>query len=74
MTRNEILHMHILGVGLSGMEPDLGHPTNISELLQSACEECFECDRTELLDALYTLPREHASLITYVTQGEGLSL
>lgn len=72
MTRNEILQWHILGLGFSGVAPDLGHPTNISELLQSARKDCFECDRVEVLDALYTLPREHASLIKYVTQGEGL--
>ena len=72
MTRNEILHWHILGCGLPAVDQDLGHPTNITELGKSAREKCFECDRGELLDALYTLPREEASLIRFVPTGEGL--
>lgn len=72
MTRNKILQRHILGLGLCAAEPDLGHATNISALWQSARQHCFECDLVQVLDALYTLPREHASLIKFVAQGEGL--
>ena len=71
MTRNEVLQWHILGLGLSGEVHDLGHPTDVTALWQSAREKCFECDRNEVLDALYTLPREDASLIKVDCRGEG---
>jgi hypothetical protein len=41
-------------------------------LWEDAKEACFDCRKDELLDALYTLPREHASLIKFVPYGEGL--
>jgi hypothetical protein len=72
MTRNEILQRYILGVGLA--EPDFCRATNISELWRGALEKCFDCSRAEVLDALYTFPREHASLIKFVSEGEGLHL
>lgn len=72
MTRNEILQWYILRLGLLEAEPELGRATNISELWQSALKKCFDGSRDEVLDALYTLPREHASLIKFVSQGEGL--
>lgn len=71
MTRNDMLHWFILGFGLSGPDDDLGRPSNISQLWQDAKEKCFDCDRNEVLDALYTLPREHAALIRFVSAGEG---
>jgi hypothetical protein len=45
------------------LEPDddLGGHTNISELRKEAKELCFDGDRNEVLDALYTLSREHAA-------------
>jgi hypothetical protein len=69
MTRNEILQWHILGWGFSGVQVDLGHPSNLSELWRSTStlQECFDCSRDEVLDALYTLPGEHASLIKFVS-------
>jgi hypothetical protein len=72
MTRNDMLHWLILGLGLSGPDDDLGRPTDISQLWQEARENCFDCDRNEVLDALYTLPREDAALIKFVSAGEGL--
>lgn len=60
-----------LGFGLSGAEDDLGRPTNISQLWQEAKKQCFDCDRNEVLGALYTLPREDAALIKSVSAGEG---
>jgi len=71
MTRNDILHWLILRMGLSGSNEDLGRPTNISQLCQCAKDSCFECNRDELLDALYTMPREYAALIKFVSAGEG---
>jgi len=71
MKHNEMLHWLILGFGLSGSEEDLGRPTNISQLWQEAKKQCFDCDRNEVLDALYTLPREDAALIKSVSAGEG---
>ena len=71
MTRNDVLHWLILGFGLSGSDDDLGRPTNILQLWQDARDKCFDCDRTEVLDALYTLPREDAALIKSVSAGEG---
>ena len=71
MTRNDVLHWLILGLGLSGPDDDLGRPSSISQLWQDAKEKCFDCDRNEVLDALYTLPREHAALIKLVSAGEG---
>jgi hypothetical protein len=72
VTRNEMLQWHVLGFGLSAVDQDLGRPTNLTELWTSAREKCFACDRDELLDALYTLPREEAALIRFVSTGEGL--
>lgn len=72
MTRNDMLHWHILRFGLSGSEEDLGRPTNLSQLWQDAKKTCFECDQNEVLDALYTLPREYAALIKFVSVGEGI--
>jgi hypothetical protein len=71
MNHNEMLHWLILGFGLSGSEEDLGRPTNISQLWQAAKKQCFDCDRNEVLDALYTLPGEDAALIKSVSAGEG---
>jgi hypothetical protein len=71
MTRNDELQCLILRFGLSGTDDDLGRPTNIAQLWQDAKEKCFDCDRNEVLDALYTLPREHAALIKFVSVGEG---
>lgn len=71
MTRNDTLQWLILRFGLSGHDEDLGRLTNISQLWQDAKETCFECDQNEVLDALYTLPREYAALIKFVSAGEG---
>ena len=71
MTRNDMLQWLILRSGLSGPNEDLGHPTNISQLWQDAKEKCFDCERNEVLDALYTLPRGFAALIKFVWAGEG---
>jgi hypothetical protein len=71
MTRNDMLHWLILGFGLSGSDDDLGRLTNIAQLWQEAKQKCLDCDRNEVLDALYTLPREHAALIKCVSVGEG---
>jgi hypothetical protein len=71
MTRNDELQCFILGFGLSGPDGDLGRYTNISELWNEAKQQCFDCDRNELLDALYTLRREHAALIKCVSAGGG---
>jgi hypothetical protein len=70
MTRNDMLHWFILDFGLAVPEDDLGRPTSVSELWRRAKEKCFDCDRNEVLDALYTLPREHAALIKFVSTGE----
>jgi hypothetical protein len=70
MTRNEILQWHILGFGLSGAEEDLGHSTTFLQLWKDVREKCFDCDRDEVLDALYTMPGERASLIKLVSTGE----
>ena len=69
MTRNEILQWHILGFGLSGAEEDLGHSTTFLQLWKDVREKCLDCDRDEVLDALYTMPREHAALIKL--EGDG---
>jgi hypothetical protein len=71
MTRNDKLQWFVLGFGLSAPEDDLGRPTDISQLWQEAREKCFACEKDEVLDALYTMPREHASLIKFVSVGEG---
>ena len=71
MTRNDVLHWFVLGFGLSGPDDDLGRPTDISQMWQAAKEKCFDCERNEVLDALYTLHREHAALIKFVSVGEG---
>jgi hypothetical protein len=71
MTRNDVLQCLILRFGLSATDEDLGRPTNISQLWQDAKEKCFDCDRDEVLDALYTMPREFAALIKFVSIGEG---
>ena len=70
MTRNDVLQWFILGLGLSAPDGDLGHPTTVSQLLQDANKRRFDCDRDEVLDALYTLPREDAALIKFVSTGE----
>ncbi|MGB7845672.1 MAG: hypothetical protein WBL63_08670 [Candidatus Acidiferrum sp.] len=71
MTRNDELHWLVLSFGITATDDDLGRPTDISQLWQYAKEKCFACNRDELLDALYTLPREHAALIKFVSAGEG---
>lgn len=71
MTRNDLLQWLILRVGLSSFDEDLGRPTNIPQLCQCAKDCCFACNRDELLDALYTMPREYAALIKFLTVGEG---
>jgi hypothetical protein len=71
MTHNDVLHWLILGFGLAATDDDLGRPTDISQLWQDAKEKCFDCERDEVLDALYTLPREYAALIKFVSAGEG---
>jgi hypothetical protein len=71
MTRNDVLQWLILRVGLSGFDQDLGRSTNIPQLCQCAKDSCFECNRDELLDALYTMPREYAALIKFLSVGEG---
>jgi hypothetical protein len=72
MTRNEILQGFILGFALSAEDHDLGRETSFAELWREAKKVCFNCERSELLDALYTLPREYASLIKMVATGEGV--
>ena len=71
MTRNEQLHWFILGFGLSEADGDLGRATNFTELWREARQICFGCDKNDVLDALYTLPREHAALIKFLSVGEG---
>jgi len=71
MNRNEMLHCFILGFGLSAENHDLGRSTTLAELWQEAKIKSCDCDLVELLDALYTLPREHAALIKSLTSGEG---
>jgi hypothetical protein len=71
MTRNEMLQGFILGFGLSVGDQDLGRETSFAELWSEAKKICFDCERNELLDALYTLPRQYASLIKMVASGEG---
>jgi hypothetical protein len=39
-------------------------------LWREAKRLCFDCDKIEVLDALYTMPREHATLIKFVSTGE----
>ena len=70
MTRNDMLQWLVLGFGISGHDEDLGRETDISHLWQDAKEKCFDCEKNEVLDALYTLPREHAALIKFVAAGE----
>jgi len=70
MTRNEMLQWLILGFGLSTPDGELGHTTNISRLWEEAKKKCFDCDCYEVLDALYTLPREDAALVKVVWNGE----
>jgi len=71
MTRNDQLQCLILGFGLSRSDDDFGRRTNISELWNDAKEHGFDCDQDEVLDALYTFPREQAALIKSVSAGEG---
>lgn len=71
MTRNETLQSFILGFGLEAGKADLGRPTTFAELWHAAKRTCFPCDPKELLDALYTMPREHVALIKIVSTGEG---
>lgn len=70
MNRNDFLQWFILGFGQSGSDDDLGRRTNISELWQEAKRLCFDCDKIEVLDALYTMPHEYATLIKFVSTGE----
>lgn len=72
MTRNAELQWLILKFGISGPHDDLGRSTNISELWHEARGQFSECDMDELLDALYTLPREQAALIKWVSAGDEL--
>jgi len=71
MTRNEMLQWFILSFGLCAKDPELGHPTTIAELAREAKRACFDCDQVEVLDALYTLPRDYAALIKSLPTGEG---
>ena len=71
MTRNDMLQGFILEFGLSAEDHDLGRETSFAELWREAKKVCLDCERNELLDALYTLPRGYASLIKMVTTGEG---
>ena len=71
MTRNEILQGFILGFGLSAEDHDLGRETSLRELWREAKRACFDCQQNDVLDALFTLPREHAALIKMVSTGEG---
>jgi hypothetical protein len=71
MNRNEMLHCFILGFGLSAENHDLGRSTTLGELWQEAKIKSCDCDLVELLDALYTLPREYAALIKSLTVGDG---
>jgi hypothetical protein len=71
MNRNDLLHWFILGFGLSTHDEGFGRSTDISELWRNARFNCCDCDCVEVLDALYTLPREHASLIKSVSVGDG---
>jgi len=71
MTRNEMLQGFILGFGLLAEDHDLGRETSFAELWSEAKSACFDCERKELLNALYSLPREYASLIKMVATGEG---
>jgi hypothetical protein len=70
MTRNDVLQWLILRIGLSGLDEDLGRSTNMSQLSHCAEDHCFACNRDELLDALYTMPREYAALIKLLSVGE----
>lgn len=72
MTRNDVLQWLVLRAGLSGSSGELGHPTSVPELCQQAKDSCFECKRDEVLDALYTMPREYAALIKFLSVGEGV--
>ena len=71
MNRNDELQWLILGFGLSWPDDDLSRRTNISGLWKEAKRRCFDCERNELWDALYTLSREQAALIKCVSAGEG---
>jgi len=71
MTRNDLLQRFILKFGLSAPDEYLGHATDFSRLWQEAKKSCFDCDRNEVLDALYTLPREYAALVKVVPTEEG---
>jgi hypothetical protein len=57
MTRNEMLQEFILEFGLLAEAHDLGRETRFAELWSEAKKVCFDCEKNELLDALYTLPR-----------------
>lgn len=70
MNRNDFLQWFILGFGQTGPDNDLGRETNILELWQEAKRLCFDCDKIEVLDALYTMPHEYATLIKFVPAGE----
>lgn len=73
MTRNDELQWLILKIGISGTHhDDLGRTTNISELWHEARKLFSECAMDELLDALYTLPREQAALIKWVSAADEL--
>jgi len=71
MTRNDVLQWLILRAGLSAFDEDLGATTSIPRLCQCAKDCCLACNRDELLDALYTMPREYAELIKFLWVGEG---
>ena len=71
MNRKDLLHWSILGFGLAAPEANSGRSTNLSELWQNARQTCADCDKTEVLDALYILPREEAALIKFLSIGEG---
>jgi hypothetical protein len=72
MNRNDLLHWFILGFGQTADSDDLGRTTNMLQLWQEAKGICFDCGTNEVLDALYTLPREHAALIKLVPAGDGV--
>lgn len=72
MNRNDVLHWFILGFGQTAPTDDLGRTTNILQLWQEAKKICFDCGTNEVLDALYTLPREHVALIKLVPADDGV--
>jgi hypothetical protein len=71
MIRNEMLHRFILEYALSVQDNGHGRPTSITPLWLAAKEKCFECEMSEVLDALYTLGRNNAELTKFFPIGGG---